>query len=710
MRENVIRPSDLRMLICRLCLTSFEGGFEKTPGAANHRNHRPAAMHSQQTGKLALLSASIGLGVASCSLVGGPELKGQASLMGKPLQQATVSLWESRGGEQPRRLQTVRTDDKGGFRVSLKQEPGRIHYLIARGGRVNGVEADRLSMLTVLDEQSSDSIKLNELTTIGSVWPNAQQLDGDLLKGSATALTIGSSQVKNLVNQNTGSFGETLLNASNLLNSETAARINVLSNLLALCGSKVKTNDCDQLLKLTDSDDTLAAMTSIAREPWRNVKDLYQLFVKSYPIDQSSQLRTTATKPYLLFEPESFALSLRFEGGGALALGKVMIDHKGNAWSGANWMPGSQSGVINNIGGGVSRFGPDGTAISPAITGYNGQGLNGTGWGTGISEKYAWVGTFNNRVGVFSLENGEALGPATIDQPVGELQGIATARNGDVWIADNTSNHMIHFPGGDYTEGKRISISGLKGPFGVAVDDKNRVWVSSSFNNKITVFSAQEPDQINTVDVYLGTRGIAVDSTGHVWVAQQTNSPQGAPGPGGIVPPGISANSPQPKTIMQEFTAGAEYYIDNPTLTQTGSLAIISPDVEVVQNNVAEGIAYIPWGVSIDGNDNVWVGNLYGQSLIHICGMKPENCPENKTTGDVIHNYQSGVIQITTDVVVDDAGNLWSANNWFDGQTVINETYTGRTSTFPGGQGVVVTYGVAAPVQSPLMGPVRRAN
>ena len=155
MRENVIRPSDLRMLICRLCLTSFEGGFEKTPGAANHRNHRPAAMHSQQTGKLALLSASIGLGVASCSLVGGPELKGQASLMGKPLQQATVSLWESRGGEQPRRLQTVRTDDKGGFRVSLKQEPGRIHYLIARGGLVNGVEADRLSMLTVLDEQSS---------------------------------------------------------------------------------------------------------------------------------------------------------------------------------------------------------------------------------------------------------------------------------------------------------------------------------------------------------------------------------------------------------------------------------------------------------------------------------------------------------------------------------------------------------------------------
>ncbi len=667
-------------------------------------------MRPQHIRKLALLLPSIGLGIASCSLGGHPNLKGQASLMGQPLQQATVSLWESRGGEKPKQLQTVRTDNNGSFQVSVKQEPGRVHYLISRGGRVNGMDAERLSMLTVLDGNTSETVKVNELTTIGSVWPNAQQLDGDLLQGSDTALTIGSSQVKNLINQGTGTFGETLLKGSNLLNSETAARINVLSNLLALCGSKAQTKHCDQLLALTDTDDTLAAMTSIARQPWKNAKDLYQLFLKSYPIDPSTQLRVTATKPYLLFEPKSFSLSLRFEGGGALALGKVMLDHKGNAWSGANWMPGSQSGVINSIGGGVARFGPDGKAISPAITGYNGQGLNGIGWGTGVSENYAWVGTFNNRVGVFSLENGEALGPATIDQPVGELQGIATARNGDVWIADNTSNHMIHFPGGDYTQGKRISIPGLQGPFGVAVDGENRVWVSSSFNNKVTVFSAEEPNQVSTVEVYLGTRGIAVDSTGHVWVAQQTNSPQGAPGPGGKIPPGIPANPPQPKTIMQEFAAGAEYYIDNPTLTQTGAVAVISPEAKVIKNNIAKGIAYIPWGVSIDGKDNIWVGNLYGQSLIHICGMKPENCPEGKTTGDVIHNYQSGVIQITTDVIVDDAGNLWSANNWFEGDTVINKTYTGRTSTFPGGQGVVVTYGVAGPVQSPLMGPVRQSE
>ena len=510
------------------------------------------------------------------------------------------------------------------------------------------------------------------------------------------------------MNQSTGRFGATLLESSNLLNSETAARMNVLSDLIALCGQPQQSQACYRLLALTNSENTLSAMTSIARQPWKNAGDLYQLFQSAYPINKSTELRTTATAPYLLFQPKSFSLSLVFNGGGALGLGKLMFDGKGSLWSGTNWMPGSQSGVVNNIGGGVTHFSPSGTPLSPAISGYNGQGINGVGWGTGVSEKYAWVGAFNNMVGVFDLKDGKALGPATIDREVGQLQGVATAANGDVWIADNTANHMIQFPGGDYTKGKRHTIDGLQAPFGVAVDAQNRVWVSSSYNNKLTVFPGDAPDQAKTIEVNLGGRGVAVDSTGHVWIAQQSNSPQGALPPGAKMPPNIPANAPQPKTIMEEFEAGAEYLLTNPNITQTGMVGLISPDMKVVQQNIAKGTAYIPWGVSVDGNDNVWVGNLYGQSLTHICGVNPANCPEGKTTGDVIHNYQSGVIQMTTDVIVDDAGNLWSANNWFDGEVVINPTYQGRTSTFGGGQGFVVTYGVAGPVQNPLMGPVRK--
>ena len=657
---------------------------------------------------LALSALAVGTATGSVEARGQSTLSGQISLKGQPVSGSSITLWQTTAGQSPKQLSTQRSNKSGAFSVKIRATPGVVHYLVAEGGDIGGSSADQLTMLTVLGGDEHQQVAINELTTVGSVWPNAQLLEGTALEGIQSALTIGSSQVENLVNQSTGRFGATLLESSNLLNSETAARMNVLSDLIALCGQPQQSQACYRLLALTNSENTLSAMTSIARQPWKNAGALYHLFQSAYPINKSTELRTTATAPYLLFQPKSFSLSLVFNGGGALGLGKLMFDGKGSLWSGTNWMPGSQSGVVNNIGGGVTHFSPSGTPLSPAISGYNGQGINGVGWGTGVSEKYAWVGAFNNMVGVFDLNDGKALGPATIDGDVGQLQGVATAANGDVWIADNTANHMIQFPGGDYTKGKRHTIDGLQAPFGVAVDAQNRVWVSSSYNNKLTVFPGDAPDQAKTIEVNLGGRGVAVDSTGHVWIAQQSNSPQGALPPGAKMPPNIPANAPQPKTIMEEFEAGAEYLLTNPNITQTGMVGLISPDMKVVQQNIAKGTAYIPWGVSVDGNDNVWVGNLYGQSLTHICGVNPANCPEGKTTGDVIHNYQSGVIQMTTDVIVDDAGNLWSANNWFDGEVVINPTYQGRTSTFGGGQGFVVTYGVAGPVQNPLMGPVRK--
>ena len=42
-----------------------------------------------------------------------------------------------------------------------------------------------------------------------------------------------------------------------------------------------------------------------------------------------------------------------FDGAGACAPGKFVFDADGNHCSGVNWMPGSQSGVVNNIGGGT---------------------------------------------------------------------------------------------------------------------------------------------------------------------------------------------------------------------------------------------------------------------------------------------------------------------------------------------------------------------
>jgi hypothetical protein len=71
-------------------------------------------------------------------------------------------------------------------------------------------------------------------------------------------------------------------------------------------------------------------------------------------------------------------------------------------------------------------------------------------------------------------------------------------------------------------------------------------------------------------------------------------------------------------------------------------------------NNVVN----VPWGVSIDGNDDVRVGNFWGKGVVLMAGEGTTGHPAGTKTGDAIHQFQSGSIQLITDVGVDPAGNL----------------------------------------------------
>ena len=74
----------------------------------------------------------------------------------------------------------------------------------------------------------------------------------------------------------------------------------------------------------------------------------------------------------------------------------------------------------------------------------------------------------------------------------------------------------------------------------------------------------------------------------------------------------------------------------------------------------------------------------------------------------MIHLFKSGSIQSLTDVSIDPAGNVWAANNWNDPRAAVEPNPARATSTWGGGSGITVIYGVAAPVQPPRMGKVRQ--
>ena len=100
----------------------------------------------------------------------------------------------------------------------------------------------------------------------------------------------------------------------------------------------------------------------------------------------------------------------------------------------------------------------------------------------------------------------------------------------------------------------------------------------------------------------------------------------------------------------------------------TGVISMIRPDgVQPSPDGFSGGGAVdIPWGLNIDGNDDVWIGNIgpVNNGVVLMAGVDTKGHPAGTKTGDVLHVFRSGSIQLLTDVAIDPAGDVWAANNW----------------------------------------------
>jgi hypothetical protein len=567
--------------------------------------------------------------------------------------------------------------------------------------------AHAVALLSLLGTSLPSKATVNELTTVASTFTAARFINGESISGPALGLRIAAGNAPNLVDSGTGGWGKVLLDPINSTQTTSLANLNTLGSLVAAYATVANDDWRARFLKAATPPsgvapkNTLEAMAGIARAPWAAPKELYALFDEAYPQPKDGSRRTAPFVPYLALTPDDFVLSLCFSGGGNYSAGKLCFDADGNLWSGQNWMPGSQSGVIRSIGGGTIKFAPNGTALSPAITGFTGMGVDGIGWGTGVALDKVWVTGFNGKIGVMDFQ-GHPMGKESeipVAGKLGGLMGVGVAANGDVWIADGTKNQLVYFPGGRIKDGRLVEVKGLRSPFGIAIDAQNRVWVSNSQSDMVVRFPANDPSKAEYFRAGIAGRGVALDSKGNLWVASNLSLDFPVP----KVPDGTSAMK-QFQIMMEEGMR-----ITSPS-KPTGVINMIRPDgTQPAPLGFAGGKAiYIPWGVSIDGNDDVWVANILGRSVVLMAGDKTKGHPPEIKTGDAIHVFQSGSIQILTDVAVDPAGNVWAANNWNLIEAVIAKDPARPTSTWGGGSGITVIYGVAAPVTTPLLGQLRR--
>ncbi len=640
------------------------------------------------------------------------NLNGQVLGAGAPIANSTVTLWAASAGA-PQQLAQARTDADGHFALTAGAAPGKdsVLYLVAKGGEAAAGKGrgddPALALLAVLGSSPPDNVTVNELTTVASAFTAARFIQGNSISGNPLGLRIAAGNVPNLVDPATGGWGKVILDPLNSTQTTALANLNTLGSLVSAFATVADDDWRARFLEAATPTggatpkDTVEAMAGIARAPWANASAFYALFNEAYPQPKDAGSRRKAPfAPYLAYAPKDFALSLCFTGGGNYAAGRLMFDAEGNLWSGQNWLPGSQSGVLHNIGGGTIKFAPNGTPLSPPITGFTGMGVDGIGWGTGVALDKVWVTSFNGAIGVMDF-NGHPLAKES-DFPmagkVGGLQGVGIAPNGDVWIADAVKDQLLYFPGGRVKDGRLVQVKGLVSPFSIVIDAQNRVWVSNALDITIVRFPADDPSKAESISAGgLSVRGIALDSKGNVWTA----SLMGLDFPPPVIPKGVQ--------IMEQFQIAGLDIFGYVSLTKpTGVIQMTRPDGTQPAPKGFSGLPInVPWGVSIDGNDDVWFGNFYGRGVVLMAGDDTKGHPAGTKAGDVIHQFQSGSIQMITEVAVDPAGNIWAANNWNDQQAVMAYDPARPTSTWGGGSGITVIYGVAAPVKTPLLGTVR---
>jgi hypothetical protein len=488
-------------------------------------------------------------------------------------------------GSQRRRtkqLDQAKSNDDGRFEVHAKgAHSDGVLYLVANGGipKANKASGDNsaIALLAVLGSKPPASVVVNEFTTVASAFTAARFISGQAISGNALGLRIAAMNVPNLVNLQSGGWGAVIIDGLNITRSTTLASFDTLASLITYASTSASDDWRSRFFQAstpsggTPPSNTLGAIAGIARGSWAHPKDLFALFQEAYPQAKEGLPNAAPFVPYLQYAPNDFALILRFSGGGAYAPGRLMIDADGNLWSGQNWMPGSQSNVVTSIGGGVAKFGPDGSVLSPPVSGFMGAGINGIGWGTAVSRENVWASSFNGKILVMDLQGRPVASEQDFPfrEKIHGLMGVGVAANGDVWVTDSEGNQLLFFPGGRVKDGRIVKVAGLAGPFDVVIDDQNRVWVTNSRSDTVVRFPANDPTQVQTFRVGLAPRALALDSKSNVWVVS-------------LLSPGFPGLKPLPPdaTIMEEFRAfsviGAT--LQSGRVKATGFVSMIRPD------------------------------------------------------------------------------------------------------------------------------------
>jgi DNA-binding beta-propeller fold protein YncE len=617
-----------------------------------------------------------------------------------PLESFSVKLFRTDGTRPARLLGQTFSRAGGVFRIDFatRDDPHSILYLIAQRGPA--------AVATVLGPAplDVDNVVVNERTTVAAAYTLAQFIRGSQVSGNRVGIRNSASMFRNLVDAGSGELASVLRQSPNGPETSALPTFNALANMVSACVRDRAA--CRDLFDAARSPgrpaprQTLQAVVSIARNPWHNVRTLFA----------ASRIGAWPYRPALAEAPNAWTRAIRFRGDPMTmnGPGNFAIDGQGNLWVTDNYEWAPPDGIAC-AGQALLKFTPTGEFFPGSP--YFGGGLDGAGFGITLDpDGHVWVGNFgfeapecsdtpeqatHNSVSEF-LPDGTAVSPDETGYTAGKIswpQGTVSDRDGNIWIANCGNDSVTIYPDGDPRRARNLDFTraGLIEPFDIAIDRRGRAWVTFNEGNAVAIIElegwrtrswtipnrhADDPAKAP----FRQPMGIASDSKGNMWVANSGIVHVPCPGDGSAFPPGEVG----------------------------GSITLIHADGRVALGSpfTGGGLA-VPWGVAVDGNDNVWVANFGGgddeggsllSRLSLFCGTERANCPPGYRTGDPISpvtGFTSDALDRVTGLAVDPSGNVWAVDNW---------KFVARQNN-PAGQAIVAFLGIAGPLRTPLIGP-----
>jgi sugar lactone lactonase YvrE len=574
-------------------------------------------------------------------------------------------------------LASTTADGSGTFVLDHDQPSGVVLYVVAE------VRPTVRLVVSLGTDPGSVDVVVDEATTVAAAYALAQWTTGDDVAGTDPGLPNAAGMAAKLADPATGQAATALTSSPNGGETDALPTFGSLANLVAACIDAELA--CVDLLAHASvpgepaPTNTFQAMGNLARHP--NGAGL----VATEQLYLLSQTGPAPYSPVRAVPPDAWTLALRFDGGGGIldGPGNFAVDHEGSLWVPNNYSFDSDPNASVCGGKEMLRFTPTGD-VYPGSP-YRGGGIDGIGFGV-ARDPFGdiWVANFGfaspppgcadadqpPHDSVTQLRpDGTFVSPDTGWTQGGPSwpQGIASTDDGDIWFTTCENDLVVRYPGGDPGEAQVLSGLGIDQGMHVVTNDE-LVFVSGTLSDNVAVLDHEGvtlPTSPLTGGGLQHPMGMAVDEQGNVWVSNSglVDLPCGHK-------PVIQPHSPSVTLIGPDGT------IQSPAAGFTG------------------GGLFIPWGITVDGDGNVWVANFGGFRLSHLCGADPSTCPPGHAVGDAISppitGYGFNGLTRNTGVVVDTAGNVWLANNWI---------VAADPQANPGGNQLVAYVGLAPPVQ-----------